>query len=117
MPLPAGNQTTVDVYRAGGGPPSAPDLSGVQGVLRCVFPHGHEPAEGIGGAAHTHIFDTALDNDIRDGAQTPGTPGNDILYVPDKDGTPFDVIYVGKVGDIRRCWLMRGSVSYPTSNL
>ncbi|MFO0966844.1 MAG: hypothetical protein U0793_14825 [Gemmataceae bacterium] len=117
--MPLTTNTTVDAYRGANTPPAAPDVAAVAGYLRCVYPQGYEPGEGSSGATQiTHVFDVPLAADIRDGAQTPGTPGGDLLYVPDQNGPlVFNVIFVARIGDIRRCWLRRASVVFPTTTL
>lgn len=117
MPLPLTN-TTCDVYRNANSPPADPDVAGVSGYLRCVYPQGYEAGEGDSATQISHVLDVNLDVDIRDGGQTPGSPGADTLYFPDQDGAiSFTVVFVARIGDIRRCWLRRSSVSFPTSLL
>src|SRR5262245_32753906 len=107
--------TTCDVYRSvSPPPPAAPDVAGVAGTLYCIYPQGYEHGEGGSAAQISHIFDCPAASDIRDGAQTPGTPGGDQLYFPDKNGkVNFLVVFVTVIGATRRCWLRRSVVSYP----
>lgn len=116
MPLPTTN-TTADVYRSTTSILDPPDVAGLPGYLRCMYPQGYEAGEGGSAVQITHILDVVLASDIRDGGQTPGSPGADTVFIPDKNGTSFDVIFVGKMGDLRRCWLRRKALSYPSTNL
>ncbi len=109
---------TCDVYRNANTPPAAPDVAAASGTLRCIYPQGYEAGEGGAATQITHIFDCDAAVDIRDGGQTPGSPGYDTLYFPDQNGNiSFIVVFVAVIGTVRRCWLRRSSVSYPTSLL
>ena len=102
------NNSGCDVYRNGNAPPAAADVTNAQGNLRCVYPQGYEPGEGGTATQFTHIFDTKITSDIRDGGATPGVAGGDTLYFPDKDGgLIFTVVFVANMVGLRRCWLRR----------
>lgn len=127
------NNTTCDIYRSGNAPPAAPDVSAVSIQLGPDFEPSHRA--GLGGGAGittpnrwTHIAILPPSTDIRDGYQT-GSPnseaaasGWDTIYVPDKNGTPFLVIFTERIGydtgnDIKRAYLQRGTAPWPTNNL
>ena len=125
--------TTCDVYRSGNAPPAAPDAAGVGVFLEPDFEPSHRAGLGAGAGittpfrwTHVALFPPAAD--VRDGYQT-GTPngeaaagGWDTVYVPDKTGTPFVVIFAERIGygtgnDFKRVYLQRGTPPWPTNNL
>lgn len=130
MPLPQTPNTTCDIYRSTSPPPpAAPDVAAVPCVLLPDFAGCHR-AMGEGGGASgnelrwTHVLLVDVSVDIRDaytGADDVGTT-LDHVYVPDKDGTKFDVIFVERLGytgdsDHKRAYLRRDTVSWPTNYL
>jgi len=123
MPLLPSN-TTCDIYHSPNGPPSDPDIAGVSLHLRPDFAQGQERGDrpSSGGLTWTHIamFDLAVD--LRDGYSGGSTfATNDTVYVPDKDGTPFYVIFLERIrspaGEYKRAYLDRQIPTWPTDNL
>ncbi len=110
FPIPA--NTTCDIYRANTAPPNdQPALS----ALGALTPAPRNWKDGPPGPAYTHWLDLPLTTDIRD------SPA-DTVYVPDKNGTKFDVcmyerIRVGGGNDYKRVYLMRQAVAWPSQNL
>jgi hypothetical protein len=84
-----------------------------------------ETGEGeAGGIRFTHVMTVPLSSDIRDGFTDFGAPLNpDTVFVPDKNGTGFRVIFVerrstGTTADHRRVYLDRMKPpTWPTNNL
>lgn len=117
--------TTCDVYRAGNSPPAAPDVAGLHVYLTGAFDQRVERGEGYAGAyRYTHFLLAELDADIRDGqgAGSPPFTNADTVYVPDRNGTPFRVVFVDRSGyggamDCRRVYLDRLGPSWPTDEL
>jgi hypothetical protein len=106
--MPAGftPNTTCDVYRSGNAPPANPDVAGVPIVLTPDFMNAHSMQTTSGTTFRwTHLLLCALATDIRDnynfgGAgnamETQGTQFDNV-YVPNKSGTQFAVIFVERV--------------------
>jgi len=114
------SNTTCDVYRGGSAPPATPDVEGATCFLRPAFPHpGFSGTEGVTNYLFSHMMEVPLHTDIRDSGTGFG-PAGDSVYVPDKDGTKFDVVAVirtsyGTDNDLRRVFLLRSTTSYPTN--
>jgi hypothetical protein len=118
--------TTCDIYHTGTAPPSAPALAGVPCALRGDWRAGQEHGDrpGLaGGLAWTHVLLVAADLDLRD-AYAGGLTfmEHDSVYVPDKDGTCFKVIFVERVAggtgsDHKRAYLDRQLPNWPTNHL
>lgn len=140
MGLPVPANTTCDIYRHANSPPAAPDVPGVACHLASgYFSEVHQAATtgGVSGSTyrHTHVMLVDLSVDVRDPYLGPATnpnpvPGTeqgasdigDHVYVPDKNGTLFYVIFVERVGygsgaDHKRAYLQRGTPTWPTNNL
>ena len=124
MPLPVPANTTFDLFRSGKVPPLDPDLEGVPGYLRPAFRWGLEAGQGLADAAQrfSHIVLVAADIDIRDaynaGVTDPGLDA-DVIYIPDRDGTAFRVVFVerrlrGSAYDHFRVYLSRAAVTWPS---
>ena len=94
---------TLDVYRNGSAPPSSPDVQST-GRIREVYSAGRELAGG--GTEPSHVIVVGLGVDIRDGAMEIGQAG-DSVYIPDKDGTRFEVYAVLRRGQERWCYCRR----------
>lgn len=132
MSTPFTANTTCDVYRNGNAPPAGPDVAGVKVYLSPDFAHPRLAATTAGNPATayrwTHVALVDLSADIRDG-YSPTAPGNDPgpasqdwVYVPDKTGTKFAVLFVERVGwgsgqDFKRVYLQRQTPAWPTGNL
>jgi hypothetical protein len=133
MGLPIKTNTTCDIYRSSHAPPAAPDVAGVAINLESTFgpPHLSATVNASTASRWTHIAlcDTSID--IRDaynggGGTVVGQDGYaatfDSVYVPDKNGTKFAVVFVERVGynsgqDFFRVYLQRAAPTWPTANL
>lgn len=128
MSLPATANNTCDIYRGGRSPPSAPDVAGVPCVLIPQFEMGQERERNP--ALHcSHIMLVDLAVDVRDrgvpATLTYDQANCDSVYIPDKNGTRFFVVWVertswGAAGDARRVYLQRiwgAFVPWPTENV
>ena len=128
------SNTTCDVYRGMNNPPSTPDVAGVACLLAPDFASGHVAAvvPGTTGFRWTHIMLVGPAVDIRDEypnsptnpgtEQSPGSGIPDRVYVPNKSGTQFVVIFVerlgrGTSGDCKRVYLQRQAPSWPSNDL
>jgi hypothetical protein len=131
MGLPIKTNTTCDIYRSSHSPPAAPDVAAVGINLESGFapPHISATVNTTTGARWTHIAICDTSVDIRD-AYIPGTSVGqdtfganfDSVFVPDKNGTKFAVVFVERVGynsgqDFFRVYLQRLSPTWPTANL
>jgi hypothetical protein len=126
------SNTTCDIYRQGNAPPSAPDVAGVACFLSPDFAPSHLAAvSGSSWWRWTHVMLVGPTVDVRDpylgGVVTSGEEAGssawaDAVYVPNKNGTKFQVIFVERVAlgtsqDVKRVYLQRQSPSWPTNNL
>jgi hypothetical protein len=112
---------TCDVYRAGNAPPAAPDVVGLAGQLQ---PLGWPASLASGSApACTHVLTVELSADVRDDFDAGVFGGGaDRVYVPDRTGTAFAVVFVERVGrggpdDRKRVYLQRRAATWPTSDV
>jgi hypothetical protein len=122
MAVPSPN-TTCDIYRGNSqGPPvGSPDVSGVKITLIERFRNIKPPVEGIPPfGVYSHILYMPPTTDVRDG----GATGIDEIYIPNKNGTRFIVVWVARTGqgtalDIKVVYVYRdpaGTV-FPTNDL
>lgn len=124
MPLHMTN-TTCDIYRNATAPAAPPDVAGVPCLLQPDYARGQDAVVSDPSRAWTHLLLVDLATDVRDGwsAGVPLQPGAyDRVYVPDKNGTPFSVVFVERVGrgtaqDCKRVYLRREQPSYPTNEV
>lgn len=125
MALPVQTNTTCDIYHFGSPPPpAAPSVAAVPGHLTASWQKALEKGEGDSGSFRfTHIMLVSLSVDIRD-AYTLGSVGfnADAVYVPDKNGTKFNVVFVerklrGTSLDHKKVYLSRQTPTYPTNHL
>jgi hypothetical protein len=115
---------TMDVYRAGNAPPAAPDVAGVPCRVKADYRRGLEAGEGNSAAQRfTHIALVLLGADVRDDYNlgTVGA-GADTVFIPDRNGTPFKVIFVerrlrGTEHDHKRVYLARQTPPWPTDEV
>ncbi len=128
MSLPTIATNTCDIYRGLRLPPSAPDVAGVPCVLLPQFEIGqeHERNEPL---HYSHILLVDLSVDVRDrgvpSSMTYDQTNCDTVFIPDKNGTRFYVVWVertswGMAGDGKRVFLQRlwgASMPWPTENL
>ncbi len=113
------NNTTCDIYYSPNVPPAAPDVAGQACALVARFEQGSESSEGDQTFRWTHLLYLDADVDVRD--SYPNTPAHRV-YVPDKNGTGFDVVFVelvnrGTPAKYKRVFLDRRSVTFPTNEL
>jgi hypothetical protein len=122
LPLPA--NTTCDIYRTGVVPPGAPALAGVSCYLRAAFAERNEVGEGRAVEfRYTHVMLVDREVDVRDD-QDGNSAGSlwDTVWIPDQNGTRFEVRYVERIGrstplDHRKVYLDRKAPSWPTNEL
>jgi len=137
MSLPVTPNTTCDIYRLGAAPPGPPSVPGVRCHLKGDWRGGQEAGDRLrsDGLApptsvsntfqwtHVALMDASVD--IRDAYTGAGNPfaGQDTLFVPDKTGTKFQVVFVERVGrgtafDYKRVFLDRTPMpGWPTDNV
>lgn len=92
-PRPA-NNTTCDVYYNGVSPPAAASVAAVPCCLLPNFREGSEASEGDQAFRYTHVMTCSATVDIRD--NYPTAP-NSTLFVPDKTGNGWDIVFVETV--------------------
>ncbi len=126
MALPVTPNTTCDIYRAGNNPPAAPDVAGVRCNLKPDWRGGMEAGDRAGltaASVWTHIMEVETSVDIRDNyAGALATNLSDHVWVPDKNGTKFIVVFIERVGrgtafDYKRAYLDRQAPTWPSDNL
>lgn len=125
MPLPFPQNNTCDIYRFGAAsPPAAPSVAGVACLLLASYERREEAGEGDVNNVHfTHVMLVDVSVDIRDAMNNFASGATaDTIYVPDKNGTPFLVICVERLGrgtlqDRKRVYLDRKRPTWPTDNL
>lgn len=113
------NNTTCDIYYSPNVPPSAPDLAGQACALVPAFVAGAEGSEGDTTLRWTHLLFVDVGVDIRD--SYPNVPAH-LVFVPDQNGTGFDVVFVELVGRgtgaaYKRVYLDRRLVTWPSNEL
>ncbi|HXG12263.1 MAG TPA: hypothetical protein VNK04_21085 [Gemmataceae bacterium] len=124
MALPLPPNTTCDIYHGPNAPPAAPDIAGEPCHLSARFGE-YGSRQGAGDQwRYTHVLAVGPTTDVRDeyDAGDAGTTVPDTVYVPDKDGTPFVVVFVERVGrgtaqDHKRVYLDRKQPTWPTNEL
>ena len=111
---------TLDIYRNGSPPPpSPPDVAGVKGHLVQRFGNIKPPGSATNPfGTYTHVLYVDIGTDIRDGS----TGGADLIYVPNKSGTKFVVVWVARAGrgtaqDAKVVYLTRNQPIWPTADL
>ncbi len=124
MALPIAANVTFDIYRAGVAPPTDPDVVGVVGHLTCDFRGGQEGGDRLTNAlCWTHILLIDVNVDIRDCYVGQGSYfAEDNIYIPDKDGTRFEVVFIerlhrGTPHEHKRVYLDRMAPTWPTNEL
>lgn len=113
------NNTTCDIYYSPNVPPAAPDVAAKACCLVARFRDGAESSEGDQTLRWTHLLYLDADVDIRD--SYPSAPAHR-AYVPDKNGTGFDVVFVelvnrGQAAKYKRVFLDRRAVTWPSNEL
>ncbi|HZZ80414.1 MAG TPA: hypothetical protein VFE62_18065 [Gemmataceae bacterium] len=121
MSIPTLPNATCDIYRDGNTPPASPDVASVACFLRPDFVRGRDRQASEVSWTHTMLVDVSVD--IRDGysGQSTGTT-QDSVYVPDKTGTKFNVIFCeralrGTPHEHLVVYLDRPQPTWPTSQL
>ena len=123
--LTSSRNITADIYRAGNAPPDDPDVTAAQGDLVALYRSGlaSDEAAATTEKKFTHWFQTTWDTDVRDdwSLDTVG-PDADTIYIPDKNGTGFKVVFVefffmGSPAACKRAYLSRLFPDFPTTNL
>jgi hypothetical protein len=124
MSLPIPTNTTCDVYRSGNNPPAAPDVAAVPCRLEGSYARRMGRGEGmVAGYRFTHVMLVDPAADIRDALADYNVGANaDTVYVPDRNGTPFRVVFVevrqrGHAAAVRKVYLDRGTPHWPTNEL
>ncbi len=113
------NNTTCDIYYSPNVPPAAADVAGTACTLVARFEQGSATSEGDQTFRWTHLLYLDAAIDVRD--SYPNAPINRV-YVPDKTGTGFNVVFVellnrGTAARYKRVFLNRLSVAFPTNEL
>ncbi|HMF14944.1 MAG TPA: hypothetical protein VKE94_21660 [Gemmataceae bacterium] len=123
MPLPVPANTTCDIYRNGHSPPAAPDVAAVPIQLQHAVHHEKwKASQGQQFSAqevYQYVALVPLGTDIRDNSN--GAAAQDTIYVPDKNGVAYTVVWVERVslatGEILRAFLTRNTTTFPTVNI
>jgi hypothetical protein len=116
--LPAPN-TTCDIYYSPNAPPAAPNVAGVACHLTARFVEGSEASVGSQTFRWTHLLYVTAAVDIRD--TWPNVPANQV-YIPDRNNTAFEVVFVelvnrGTAAAYKRVFLNRQTPTWPTGQL
>ena len=129
IPLPPGVQvreegrpavnTTCDIYYDPNAPPAAPDVAGVACHLEARFVSGSEASVGSQTFRWTHLLTVDAGVDVRD--TWPNAPVNRV-FVPDRNNTAFEVVFVelvnrGTPASYKRVFLNRQAPTWPTTQL
>src|SRR6266550_4156644 len=110
--LPMPSNATCDIYHAGNGPPSPPDVAEVPCVLipysRNIKPFGTVPGQ------YTDLLRVPPTTDVRD---TGNFGGPDTVYIPNQNGTTCLVVWVARQGrgtplDHKEVLLMRQNPTF-----
>lgn len=124
MALPISTNTTCDIYRALNMPPADPDVAGVPCFLKGDWRGGHEAGERNNNTnTWTHVMLIDVGVDIRDSYTGANSQtAQDAVYIPDKDGTRFHVIFIervqrGTAHEHKRVYLDRNVATWPTNDL
>lgn len=119
MTLPIATNTTGDVYRSGTAPPANPAVEALPLYLSGDYRERMQIGAGLANALRfTHTALVAVDSDIRDGfASFASVSGGDILYIPDRTGTPYLVVFIERHGrglatDHKKIYLNRDAVDW-----
>jgi hypothetical protein len=124
MAVPQTPDNTCDIYRTGNAPPANPDVAAVACFFKAIFSLGLENGEGDATSKKfDHVLIVDCSTDIRD-AYNAGTIGAtaDTVYIPDKNGVGYTVIYVelqswGMPGQHKKIYVSRKTTTFPTTNL
>ena len=125
MSLPVAANTTCDIYHTGSFPPGgSPAATGVPCFLKGDWRGGQEAGDRNSNACTwTHIMLVDVSVDIRDGYNgAEFFMQQDAIWVPDVNGTRFNVIFVervlqGTAQEHKRVYLDRTAPTWPTNNL
>jgi hypothetical protein len=129
MPLPITPNTTMDIYRSGNTPPSAPDVASVSAYMIPDFANAHQAQTTSSTTMRwTHVALVPTGIDIRDAYTGGGAAGEtlgsnaDSIYIPDKTGTGWAVVFVQQIrnpggSDFLKVFLLRQTPSWGTAGL
>lgn len=122
MALPVAKNSTCDIYRVGNTPPADPDVAGVASRLLPRFVGGQEAGErAVASIIWTHEMWVESSVDIRDGySGNSAFTDEDNVYIPDKNGTKFKVVFVeiinrGEATEYKRVFLDRHLPTWPAN--
>ena|SRR5436190_10545488 len=125
MALPVPANSTCDIYRNGAAPPGEPAVSGIAIYFKPDWIRGQQyGVRLVNDLTWTHqaLMDLAVD--IRDcyaGDESTNNLG-DTIYIPDKNGTGFKVVFIeavniGLASVHKRVYLDRQTPNWPTNVL
>ncbi|MCS7045112.1 MAG: hypothetical protein NZO58_02025 [Gemmataceae bacterium] len=126
MALPIQPNTTCDIYRFGVMPPAPPAVAAVPCYLQPAWRAGQEQGDRSTTPVQlcwTHIMLVETDVDLRDCyLGSLGAGFQDTVYVPDRHGTAFRVVFIERVHrnqalDHKRVYLDRQAPPWPTNEL
>jgi hypothetical protein len=124
MAIPNTPNTTCDIYRFGSAPPADPDVAGVSCHLKADFRERVEAGESRAPEfCYTHVLLVDATVDVRDDKDLLMADGDpDTVYVPNRNGTPFEVRFVerqqrGTPADHKKVYLDRKQPAWPTNEL
>jgi hypothetical protein len=124
MAFPGLPNTTCDIYRSGGGLPASPDVAGVSCRLSGNYARGVDTGEGDPDTLKfTHVLLVDVSVDVRDSYSLGAiSSGADAVWVPDKNGVRYDVIFVerrlrGTALDHKRVYLVRRPPTWPSDDI
>jgi hypothetical protein len=126
MGVPVQPNTTCDIYHQGNNPPAAPDVAGVAIALIAEYDRASERGDSTTDVnLHwSHVALMPATTDVRDGyaGGTFAAGGAGKIYVPDKNGTAFQVAFVelrgrGTAYAHKRVYLQRQTPTWPTNEL
>ncbi|MBI3406938.1 MAG: hypothetical protein HY040_01095 [Planctomycetes bacterium] len=108
--------TTCDIYRNN----STLSAAGVACKIQSVFEHALKVDEHVNPAKkYSHILMVDYTVDIRDGYSYGiiTAANQDKVYVPDASGTLFLVVFVQRENNVKRVYLKRQGVSWPSNEV
>lgn len=125
MSLPIRPNTTCDIFRISHAPPGDdPDVAAVPCFLLPDWRRGQEAGDRSNpGLTWTHVLLVAADVDIRDQyIGISGQSGQDRIWIPDGNGTSFNVVFVelvqrGTPNEHKRVYIDRFAPTWPTNEL
>ncbi len=103
--------TTFDIYLSGSLPPAAPDVTGAQGYFLERFQQGNECNEGDRTFLWSALLEVSVGVNLPD--NYPSTVSDTTIWLPDKNGSPWTVVFTSTVRDypghpFKRVYLLKG---------